>query len=185
MAVAIDKSEVSKWIRNVGKDGLMLTISEPHGKCHHLGIKEEHMAPVIDNIIGIANGLVLPKHRRSECLTGVVVVEGIEDESIPHYHIVFSKPEKIEFDVFERKLTKVSNLFCSERFRFDLTDAPLSKEHKYFLSNPCYSKFAKVTPCHSFTGEYLTKKAARYYLLSRRGFDIRNDKLGLYMDYRN
>ena len=51
----ISKEEMANWIREVGTDGVMLTIAEPHGKLKHLNLEQRHMEPIVSRIIELAN----------------------------------------------------------------------------------------------------------------------------------
>ena len=39
MKTRITRNELAEWIRDTSKDSLMLTISEPHAKAHHLTLE--------------------------------------------------------------------------------------------------------------------------------------------------
>ena len=123
MKVSISKNEMAEWIKDVGERSLMLTVSEPHAKTHHLKLGMSDMEPIISKIIKLANNFVFGKHKHYEFLDGVIVCQHANKQ--PHFHIVFKKPEKIDLDVFKRRLTKVANMLCNEDFKFDLTDTYL------------------------------------------------------------
>lgn len=175
----ISKEEFSKWILYVAENSLMLTISEPHAKTKHLELTVENMQPIISKIVLMANNSVFTKHKHFEFLRGVVVAENVHKQ--PHFHILFKKPNGLEFDKFESRLTKVANKLCNAEFHFDLTDSYLNSRIKYFLSNPCYDRFAKVSNTHEFTGNYLTKQYAYYYVLDDRGVKFADTQLHIFV----
>lgn len=187
MKISVSKNEMAEWIREVGEHSLMLTISEPHARAHHLKLGVSEMEPIISKIIKLANSFVFSKHKHYEFLDGVIVCQHANKQ--PHFHIVFKKPEKIDLNVFKRKLTKVADMLCKEDFKFDLSDEFLSSKVKLFLTFPCYNRFAKVTDTHENIGSYLTrlehKSTTMYFLLKDRKVNFKNDKIDLHINFEN
>lgn len=183
MRTIITREKMANWIRDVGTDGVMLTISEPHAKLHHLNLEQWHMEPIIDRIIELASKFVFGKHRRFEALEGLVVCEN--PRSRPHFHIVFKKPEAMDGVKFKNKLKKLESRLCDETFRFDLSDSHLPAVLKEKLATPCYDKFVLVTDPHENLGSYLTKEYAHYYLLDGRKLVMNDSKMDLFVDFYN
>jgi hypothetical protein len=188
----INKEELKEWIQKMSQDSLMLTIARPHAKALNLKtngadlikIEETHMQHVIDRIINLSSRYVYGTNKKFEFLKGLVVQEG--GIFNPHYHIIFQKPEAMEFQRFKDKLTRLAVKFCDPNFEFDLTDAPLPNSIRKVLSKPAYKDFARVTDCHTNTGGYLTKLySAKYYVLQARGFDMKQGRIEVYVDHTN
>ena len=179
--IVISRDEMADWIQEVGTDGAMLTISEPHAKLHHLNLEQRHLEPLVDRIIELASKFVFGKHKRFEALQGVMVCEN--PKSSPHFHIVFKKPEGIDRAKFKDKLVKLESRLCNEKFRIDLSDSNLPTVLKEQLSTPCYGDFVRVTDTHENTGSYLTKEYANYYLLDGRKLVMKDSKIDLFLDF--
>lgn len=177
MNTVITRAEYAKWIDDISESCLMLTISKPHAKTLHLNLQLEDMEPLISKIITLANSFVFGKYKHFDYLKGIVVAENLRLN--PHFHILFKKPKNIDFDKFESKLTKLANKICDEKFKFDFTNSYLKSEVKYLLSNPGYCKFAFVSNVHIFTGNYLTKSYATYYVLSDRKISFANARINV------
>ncbi|ABB73422.1 hypothetical protein SAMN05216403_13224 [Nitrosospira multiformis ATCC 25196] len=175
----INKEEVADWIREVGTNGVMLTISEPHAKLKYLNLEQAHMEPIVSRIIELASKVVYGKHKRFEALEGLVVCESPIFR--PHFHIVFKKPETIDKVKFKDKLTKLAIRLCNKKFRFDLSDSNLPEGLKKVMAFPCYDRFVEVTNTHKNTGSYLTKEHANYYLLTGRKLVLKDSKIELSM----
>lgn len=175
----VSKEDFSKWVLEISRNSLMLTISEPHAKTKKLGLTVENMQPIISKIILMSNNSVFTKHKHFDFLRGVVVCENVKKQ--PHFHILFKKPDEISFEKFEARLNKVANKLCNPDFKFDLSHSYLKWEAKFLLSNPCYDKFAKVTNTHEFTGRYLTKQYAYYYVLTDRTINFLNNQLHIFV----
>ncbi len=177
---AILQSEMTQWINEFNHNGsLMLTISEPHKRLKRYAIDGTNLEPIIAEIIRLSNASVFTKNKRHESLDGLIVEESPRFR--PHYHILFSKPEKMEFDVFRKRLSRIANLMCNENFKFDLSKSNFSQKTKEIISKPCYDRYAKVSDYHENSASYLTKELgfANYYMLQGRGFNRENDKLTL------
>lgn len=180
----IDKSQIRGWINKFDKQEiLMLTISEPHARINRLLANGDNLEPVIDQIIKLINRYIFGKHKRFEALNGIL----IEEDPLfqPHYHILFNKPESMEFNVFKYKMEQASNRLCLDNFRLDLSDSNLNHKIKNTLSTPCYDTFCKVTEVHENIGSYLTKSRANYYVLQGRKFSRKDDCLNLWVNYKN
>lgn len=174
------QSEMIQWINEFNHNGsLMLTISEPHKRLKGYAIEGTNLEPIIAQIIKLSNASVFKKNIRHESLDGLIVEESPHFR--PHYHILFSKPEKIEFDVFKKRLSSIANLMCNENFKFDLSKSNFSQKTKERISKPCYDGYAKVSDYHENLASYLTKDLgfANYYMLQGRGFSREKDKLAL------
>lgn len=172
---------MAKWITNIGKNSLMLTISEPHAKTHNLDLSLTNLEPIVSDIIKLANSFVFGKHKRFIFLKGIIVCENLKKE-IPHFHVVFMKPENIDFDIFKSKLEKIAHKLCKEEFVFDLKHTYLCSKKKYLLSQPCYEKFVKVSNSHENIGRYLTKSwDASYFILNDRAVNFEKDKIDLFV----
>lgn len=182
--IQIEKYELQQWIEELTQyNSLMLTISEPHAKIKRVLANGNNLEPVIDQIIKFVNRYVFGKHKRFEFLKGLIVEEN--KFFSPHFHILFYKPESMDFNVFKYKMEQASNRLCLDNFRLDLSDSNLSSRLKDVLSMPCYDAFSKVTEVHKNIGSYLTKKRANYYLLQGRKFSRRTDCLDLRVNYKN
>lgn len=179
----INREEMANWIREVGTDGAMLTISKPHEKLKHLNLEQTHMEPIVSRIIELASRFVFGKHKRFEALQGVMVCENPKFR--PHFHIVFRKPEGIDVGKFKGKLKKLESRLCNQNFRFDLSDSKLSDVLKEKFATPCYGDFVKVTDTHENLGSYLTKEYANYYLLDGRKLVMRDSKIDLYVNFHH
>ena len=175
----VSKKDFSKWILEIAENCLMLTISEPHAKTKKLGLTVENMQPIISKIISMSNNSVFTKHKHFDFLRGVVVCENVKKQ--PHFHILFKRPDEISFEKFEGRLNKVANKLCNSDFKFDLSDSFLNWEARTLLSNPCYDKFAKVSNTHEFTGKYLTKQYAYYYVLTDRTIKFLDNQLYIFV----
>ena len=183
MKTRITRNELADWIRDTGKDSLMLTISEPHAKAHHLTLELKHMEPIVSQIVGMANRYVYGKHKHFESLKGVVVSEGGKQN--PHFHIIFQKPACKDFEDFKRKLTNIATMLCDENFRFDFSESFLPARYKKVLAQPCYSTFVKVSNAHENIGSYLSKSVAEYFLLTGREVSFEDTKINLFVDFYN
>jgi hypothetical protein len=182
--IQIEKYKLQQWIEELTQyNSLMLTISEPHAKIKRVLANGNNLEPVIDQIIKFVNRYVFGKHKRFEFLKGLIVEEN--KFFSPHFHILFYKPESMDFNVFKYKMEQASNRLCSEDFKFDLSDSNLSNDIKNTLSSPCYNKFSKVTEIHENIGSYLTKDMANYYIINGRKFNRKNDHLELWVNFKN
>ena len=182
--IQIEKYELQQWIEELTQyNSLMLTISEPHAKIKRVLANGNNLEPVIDQIIKFVNRYVFGKHKRFEFLKGLIVEEN--KFFSPHFHILFYKPESMDFNVFKYKMEQASNRLCLDNFRLDLSDSNLSSRLKDVLSMPCYDAFSKVTEVHKNIGSYLTKKRANYYLLQGRKYSRKDDCLDLRVNYKN
>ena len=182
--IQIEKYELQQWIEELTQyNSLMLTISEPHAKIKRVLANGNNLEPVIDQIIKFVNRYVFGKHKRFEFLKGLIVEEN--KFFSPHFHILFYKPESMDFNVFKYKMEQASNRLCLDNFRLDLSDSNLSSRLKDVLSMPCYDAFSKVTEVHENIGSYLTKKRANYYLLQGRKYSRKDDCLDLRVNYKN
>lgn len=178
--IKITQSEMDQWINKFNRGGLlMLTISRPHSKLRSYAIRGENLEPIIDEIIRLVNACVFGKNRRFEVLDGLVIEE--KQYLYPHYHIIFSKPADMVFNIFKKRMCSIANLMCNENFIFDLSRSNFSQKTKDRLSKPCFDKFAMVTDYHENLANYLTKELqhANYYILQSRGFNRERDKLAL------
>ena len=164
--IPVSKENFSGWVLEIAENSLMLTISEPHAKTKHLNLTVDNMQSIVSKIISMANHSVFTKNKHFEFLRGVVVCENFKKQ--PHFHILFKKPDEISFEKFEQRLIKVANKLCNPDFKFDLSHTYLQWKAKFLLATPCYDKFAKVSNTHEFTGTYLTKQFAYYYVLTDR-----------------
>ncbi len=164
-------------------DGMMLTISRLSARFKRLTIEDRHMEPIVSRIIELANKAVFGKHKHVEYLRGIVVSEGCQVR--PHYHIVFSKPEDMDPLWLRTKLKQLEPSLCDVNFKFDLAHSGFSRMFCSALSNPCYPDFVRFTDTHERTGDYLTKQPSRYYVLSHRGLNIKDDLHDLYVDFHN
>lgn len=175
------QSELIHWINKFNRNGssLMLTISEPHKRLGRYAIEGGNLEPIIDEAIRLINARVFGKNRRFQSLNGLVVEEN--QYFRPHYHILLSKPEHMEFDIFKKRLSSIANLMCNENFEFDLSKSNFSQKTKKRISKPCYERYAIVTDYHENLASYLTKELqfANYYILQGRGFNRVEDKLNL------
>ena len=182
--IQIEKYELQQWIEKFNQDdSLMLTISEPHIRINRLLAQGDNLEPVIDQIIKFVNRYVFGKHKRFEFIKGLIVEEN--KFFSPHFHILFYKPESMDFNVFKYKMEQASNRLCLDNFKFDLSDSNLSNDIKNTLSSPCYNKFSKVTEIHENIGSYLTKDMANYYIINGRKFNRKNDHLELWVNFKN
>jgi hypothetical protein len=182
--IRMKSNEMAAWIQSLGTDAVMLTISKPHAMALHLKLDESHMQHLISRIITMANQRVFGKHKRFEFMRGLVAVE--HSPLHPHYHIIFKRPDAMEFATFKERLSRFSDRICDPNFEFDLSDVPLHERMKKLLSRPCYPAFARLTETHGNTGGYLTKQyAAKYYMLQDRNLSISDDRVELYMDHSN
>ena len=182
--IQIEKYELQQWIEELTQyNSLMLTISEPHAKIKRVLANGNNLEPVIDQIIKFVNRYVFGKHKRFEFIKGLIVEEN--KFFSPHFHILFYKPESMDFNVFKYKMEQASNRLCLDNFRLDLSDSNLSSRLKDVLSMPCYDAFSKVTEVHENIGSYLTKKRANYYLLQGRKYSRKDDCLDLRVNYKN
>lgn len=182
--IEIPKVTLREWIEELTQyNSLMLTISEPHARINRFLANGNNLEPVIDQIIKLINRYIFGKHKRFDSLMGIVIEEN--PLSQPHYHILFNKPESMDFNVFKYKMEQASNRLCLDNFRLDLSDSNLSSKLKDVLSTPCYDTFCKVTEVHDNIGSYLTKERANYYLLQGRKFSRRTDCLDLRVNYKN
>lgn len=182
--IHIAKYKIQEWIEKFDQDKvLMLSISEPHIRINRLIANGNNLEPVIDQIIKLVNRYVFGKHKKFESLNGIIVEENPIIQ--PHYHILFCKPDNMEFDVFKRKMEQVSIRLCSEDFKLDLRESNLSTSIKNTLSMPCYSTYSKATEVHENIGSYLTKGLAKYYILNGRKFSRKDNDLDLWVNFKN
>ena len=181
--VVISGTKYSKWINEISNDSLMLTIAKPHAKTDHLNLTVKDMEPIISKIISMANSAAFGKHKHFEFLKGMIVCESVTKH--PHFHILLNKPEHLEFDNFYEKITKVSTKLCDKNFKFDLRNSYLESQIRYFLSTPCYDRFAKTTIAHDSLGNYLSKEYAYYYLLENRKVNFATSRIPVYVDFKH
>ena len=181
--VVIGKTEYSNWIKNISVDSLMLTISKPHAKTNHLNLTVKDMEPIVSKIITMANSAAFGKHKHFEFLKGMIICESVEKH--PHFHILLNKPEHLEFDKFNEKISKVSTRLCDEKFKFDLQNSYLKSDVKYFLSTPCYDRFAKTTITHDSLGKYLSEEYSYYYVLENRKVNFDTSRIPVYVDFKH
>lgn len=181
--VPITRTDYSNWIKNISIDSLMLTISEPHIKTKHLKLTVMDMEPIISKIIDMANSATFGKYKHYEFLRGIIVCENVTKE--PHFHIILNRPQHLEFDKFNEKITKVSTKLCDKNFKFDLRDSYLKSDVKYFLTTPCYEGFAKTTIAHERLGRYLTDEYAFYYFLENRKVNFETSRIPVYVDFKH
>lgn len=178
----IKREVLVEWIKDIGKESYMLTISKVHAKALHLKPTLKELEPIVSKIIALSNSFVFGKHKHFDCLKGVIICEHFDTE--PHFHIMFQKPAKFESFEFCKKLQKVANKLCDEEFEFNFNDSYLPSKSRYFLSQPCYPDFVKVSIFHVGLGQYLTKKIDTcYFLLSDRKVDFTRDLLNVIIDY--
>lgn len=177
----ITREEMANWIRDLGRDGVMLTISEPHAKLHHLNLEQWHMESIVDRIIELASKFVFGKHKRFEALQGIMVCENPKFR--PHFHIVFKKPEGMDRAKFKDKLVKLATRLCDPDFVFNFLDAKSPYQLTTAMATPCYDTFVKVTDTHENTGKYLTKEYAHYYLLNGRKLVLKDSKIDLFVSF--
>ena len=180
MKTRISKSEMADWIKAIGHDGVMMSISEPRAKSQYLMLEEWHMEPIIDRIIQLASKFVFGKHKRFESLNGMVVCEPAHPR--PHFHVVLQKPESKHYCEFKSKLTKLADRLCNEDFIFDLSTSRLPARMRKTLAKPCYERFVRVTDAHENTGSYLTKEYAHYYLLDGRKLAMQENQIDLFVE---
>lgn len=181
--VVISRGKYSNWIKSLSEDSLMLTISEPHAKTKHLNLTVKDMEPILSKIIGMANSATFGKYKHFEFLRGLIVCENVDKQ--PHFHIVLNRPKNIEFDKFNKRITKVANKLCDKDFKFDLSESYLPSKTRYFLSTPCYEGFAKTTVAHEGLGKYLTEEYAFYYVLEDRKVNFQKSRIPVYLDFYN
>ena len=177
----ISKEEMADWIREVGTDGVMLTISEPHAKLKRLNLEQRHMEPIVSRIIELANRAVFGKHKRFEALQGLMVCENPKFR--PHFHIILKKPEGMDKVKFKEKLVKLAKRLCNPEFVFNFSNTSSPYQLTTAIATPCYEGFVKATDAHENSGNYLTKEYAHYYLLNGRGFVMKDSKIDLFVDF--
>ena len=131
----------------------------------------------------MANSAAFGKHKHFEFLRGIIVCESVKKE--PHFHIILNRPQHLDFDTFNEKLTKVSTRLCDENFKFDLGDSYLTSINQYFLTTPCYKDFAKTSIAHDGLGEYLTKEYSYYYFLENRKVNFDTSRIPVYVDFKH
>ena len=182
--IKINKHEVADWIGGISDQALMLTIAKPHAKALNLRLDDSHLQHLLRRIIEMANHRVFGRDKRYEFMRGLVVME--QSPLHPHFHIVFRKPEAMEFETFKRRLGNFADRLCDPDFELDLSDAPLHPCMRKALSRPCYPAFAKLTDTHANTGAYLTKQfKARYYALNGRRLSIYDDRLEVLINHKH
>ena len=187
--VNISSKEMASWINDIGENSLMLTISELHARCSTTKLDLNDLEPIVSDIINTANKMVFGKNKHFEFLKGIVVQEFGSKESNknkyqnPHFHILFEKPETLDFKTFESKLLKVEEKYSDKDYGFYLTNTPLSEWKKGILVSPCYDRFVKITETHPNTGRYLTKSyKSRFFILNGRGINFKENEIKVYFD---
>lgn len=199
MTLTINKNDLAQWIRDASVDGLMLTISRPHAKLNHLPDEEQkaaakmvmkkieaiHMEPIVSQIVTLANQYVFGKNKHFDYLKGLVTCQ--HWHQFPHFHITFQKPIKMDFDVFEKKLTQLATRLDKESFTFKFKGRCRYYDPLIYktLMRPCYPGFVHVSRGHEGLGRYLTREHAKYFILAGRDFNLDRDRLDVFVDFYN